>query len=567
MSNALDFSILAVNAAPANESRWSPRSLVADWIGIDPRALAAFRIGMAAILLVDLAIRASDLTNFYSEGGFFPFEAATRWHGSRWNWSLHLIDGSPAFQSLLLLLAAVLAVAMLLGYRTTLAVIGSWVLLASIHNRVPMLLNGGDIIFRMLLFWGMFLPLGRVWSLDARRRRLRSGNTVAERRQYQPAVSLATVAVMMQLCLMYWFTGQFKYNSEWLGGDSMYYVFSFDAYGRPLGRFLLGFPWICKAMTWGTLWLELIGPWLVMLPSLWLVRLADSFTAYELAPRWARTALRDLGRYLRPLVVLAFVGLHVGIELTMTVGLFSYVSIVGWMVFVPPWIWDAATRRVSALTRTSTAVVFETPPPASFSTWLRPLRILGGGLHGCVCLLLLGYVVWWNVASLQKRGDFDKVMPKPMEKPAGLLMVGQKWSMFSRPTKDDGWFVAQARTSDGREIDILRDGAAVDLSKPADVAGIFPNHRWRKFYRQLIPDSAKRYRASVARHLGNMWNDQHDPQQHIVDVELLYFRERTLLDPAKISVVRVELIRVELEPSTSDGAAELASRPQPETPR
>lgn len=558
-------------------TRSSLRPWIADWIGIDPRALAAFRIGLATILLVDLAIRATDLTAFYADGGFFPFEAARRWHGSRWSWSLHLLDGSPSFQAALLLLAAVLAIALLLGYRTTLAAIGSWVLLASLHNRVPMLLNGGDILFRMLLFWGMFLPLGREWSIDARRRRqcapgggdsLTGPGRTERHDRCQPVVSIASAALLLQMCLMYWFTGQFKFNSDWLSGDSMYYVFSFDAYGRPLGRFLLNFPTVCKLMTWGALWLELVGPWLVMLPTPWLARLAEDPRVVGRTPRWLRRVMYDVGRYLRLVVVLAFLGLHLGIELTMTVGLFSYVSAVGWLVFVPREVWQAIGRWLSRLLviRSPVDKALAAQPTASAWTLPQLLHVSALGARQLACLVLLVYVVWWNVATLQTKADFEKVLPRPLQKPAHFLLVGQKWSMFSRPTKDDGWFVARAVTADAGAIDILRGGAPVDLAKPADVAGIFPNHRWRKFYRQLIPEKSAKYRAAVAEHLGRTWNRTHRGDQRAVEVELLYLRERTVRDPAKISVERIELVRVELEPPrpdppSSEAAEELAAHP------
>ena len=64
-----------------------------------------------------------------------------------------------------------LAVALLVGYRTRLATIGSWILLASIHVRLPVVINAGDTLLRVLLFWSIFLPLGAMWSVDARRGR------------------------------------------------------------------------------------------------------------------------------------------------------------------------------------------------------------------------------------------------------------------------------------------------------------------------------------------------------------------------------------------------------------
>lgn len=573
------------------------KARLAEWIGIDPRALAAFRIGMAAILLVDLAIRAGNVAEFYAEGGFFPFEAARRWHGRSWAWSLHLLDGSAEFQSALMVLAALFSVAMLLGYRTTLTTIGSWVMLVSLHNRTPLLLNGGDVIFRMLLFWGMFLPLGRAWSVDAlRRSRRRSPGDPPERR-YEPVVSMAGAALLAQLCLMYFCTGLFKHNRDWLSGDSMYYVFSFDAYGRPLGRFLLQFPLLCRLITWGTLWLELLGPPLMLLPWPWVARWAEHPAIAASLPRWLCLVLRGIGLSVRPMLAFAFIGMHVGIESTITVGLFSYVCIAGLLLFLPPAFWDgrvlrflqrtlarvlpvlnrddAEPRHASAASLKMEPVEAVAASPDPRSGWP---RLAFGVARGLVCFVLLGFVIWYNIATLQKK--FVDVMPRSVSRFATPLVIAQRWNMFSRPTRDDGWFVARATLADGKAVDLLRGGAPVDVSKPADVAGVFPNHRWRKFYRQLIDDDGKKYRDAVARYLGKTWNERHDGARHAVSVELLYYREKTLLDPKEMKVERVELARVEMprgdspaptpdedDAQDASGAAEVASSATPGSSR
>jgi hypothetical protein len=585
-------------------SSWSIKSLLGEWIGIDPRALAAFRMSLASILLVDLAIRACDVAAFCAEGGFFPFAAAHRWHGQRWSWSLHLLDGSPEFQAALLVLAAVLAVAMLVGYRTTLAVIGSWAMLISLHNRVPMLLNGGDVLFRLLLFWAMFLPLGRAWSVDALRRRARGVDEGRHAEDRRPVVSVAGVALLLQMCFMYWFTGLFKFNSDWLSGNSMYYVFSFDAYGRPLGRFLLQWPLLCRALTWGTLWLELIGPWLIMLPWPWLAQAADAPAAATL-PKWLRAAMRVTGLVVRPAIAVAFIGMHVGIELTMTVGLFSYVSIAGLLPFLPPAFWNGEPARAIAgrwkrwfsgrRQETAAAETGRLAAPilphelahaaarARAAAVRRASGLAFGVARGMLCLLLLAYVVWWNTTTRVK--DLHKSLSrsaaslgfstaeeleergKAFSRCMSALALGQEWSMFSKPTRDDGWFVGRAILADGREVDLLRGGAAVDVDKPADVAGIFPNHRWRKFYRQLLEDGYKAYRQDVALYLGREWNSRHQGPRRAVRVELIYYREKTLLDPRKMRVERVELAKVDLpvaappagdSPDDDTGAAEVA---------
>jgi len=42
----------------------------------------------------------------------------------------------------------------------------SWFLLISLQNRNPIVLQGGDILLRMLAFWAMFVPLNAYFSLD-----------------------------------------------------------------------------------------------------------------------------------------------------------------------------------------------------------------------------------------------------------------------------------------------------------------------------------------------------------------------------------------------------------------
>jgi hypothetical protein len=54
----------------------------------------------------------------------------------------------------------VAATAVALGYYTRLAMFLSWYPVISLHDRNPIILHNGDGVLRLLLFWGMFLPLG-----------------------------------------------------------------------------------------------------------------------------------------------------------------------------------------------------------------------------------------------------------------------------------------------------------------------------------------------------------------------------------------------------------------------
>ena len=52
------------------------------------------------------------------------------------------------------------ALALVLGYRTRWAVVISLVMLISLHNRAPLVLQGGDNLLLLVLFWMCFLPIG-----------------------------------------------------------------------------------------------------------------------------------------------------------------------------------------------------------------------------------------------------------------------------------------------------------------------------------------------------------------------------------------------------------------------
>jgi hypothetical protein len=135
---------------------------------LDLRALALLRIATAAVLLTDLLIRSTDLEAHYSNMGVLPMGAVLDHAWTAYQFSLHAASGLWQAQALLFALAAALAVALGLGYHPRLATFGSWVLLLSVQNRNPLIGQGGDDLLRMLLFWGMFLPWGRVWSWQAR---------------------------------------------------------------------------------------------------------------------------------------------------------------------------------------------------------------------------------------------------------------------------------------------------------------------------------------------------------------------------------------------------------------
>src|SRR5262245_1642878 len=207
------------------------KTILGNLFGIDPRSLAAFRVAMGALLLLDLAIRATDLNVMYTDDGMFSRVEICRRATTVWNWSFHFGSGSWGYQAVLLGIAAALGLMLLTGFETRLATIGSWLMLISIHHRVPAILSGADILLRMLLLWGMFLPLERVWSVDRWLEKLRSN--VPTQGGAERVLSIASVAILLQMALMYLFSAIFKSNTQWFRGDVIAGSLAHDFYASP----------------------------------------------------------------------------------------------------------------------------------------------------------------------------------------------------------------------------------------------------------------------------------------------------------------------------------------------
>ena len=300
--------------SPSTQGWW--RTKVMEVFGADLRSLATFRIVLALLVLADLASRATDLTAHYTDAGVMPRTDLLEQVLGPWQFSLNLMNGGVLFQALLLGLAAFAALGMLLGYRTRLMTFIAWALLLSFQMRNP-LVNGAAVhLLRELMFWSILLPLGAYWSVDRARSALP--------RPSPRFLSLATFGLFLQIAFVYWFTAALKSGPEWrVDHTALYYALSLDQLATPLGHFLLNFPTLLQAMTFGTFMLEAIGPILLFCPF---------FTAQ------VRTG-----------TALAFMSLHFGIWLTLDIGIFPWISAFCMVCFFPTWFWDRAGALHSAL--------------------------------------------------------------------------------------------------------------------------------------------------------------------------------------------------------------------------
>ena len=286
---------------------------------MDPRALALFRMGLAVLALVDLARRWPFIPLFYSNEGVLPnhyglFEPINGWSFSLL-WSMSKVAEVQAF----FVLGGLALIAFLVGYKTRLTGALSAVVMLSVHARNAMLENGGDVVQQIWWLWSLALPLGQRFSVDALlvdlRARPDAGPDDLNARptaDITPVRRVATVAVFVQLALVYAFNALHKTGSTWSDGVAISYVLEMDKFVTPLGVWLrgVGLPLgLDHALTWSALAIEGAAPLLLLSP-------------------WRTVACRRVA-------LLTCVGLHVGIAALLDVGLFSWAMLVGLVALLP----------------------------------------------------------------------------------------------------------------------------------------------------------------------------------------------------------------------------------------
>src|SRR5688572_29414501 len=116
---------------------------------MDTRAIALMRIAIALCILWDLCIRAGDMQWFYTNDGLLPVAFWNRFVDSPYHFSVHAWFGSKWFISTLFVLHFIAAICLLLGSFSKVATLFCLLLLVSLNNRNPYIIQGGDEYLRL----------------------------------------------------------------------------------------------------------------------------------------------------------------------------------------------------------------------------------------------------------------------------------------------------------------------------------------------------------------------------------------------------------------------------------
>lgn len=452
--------------------RWI-RDRVAAAATLDTRSLAAYRVGLGLLLLVDALLRTRDFSLMFAADGIFPVAALQRFNGDASVWSLAFLIDATWWSGVVLAAEGITGLLLVAGLWLPGTTVAAWIILVSVLRRTAPATNAGDSWLACQLFWSMFLPLGACWSLDARRR----SNSWAADSAVRPTsvCSIASAALVLQVAAVYGGAGLSKWNASWLSGDALARALSVHDHGTTLGMSLAQSRWIMAPVTWLVLVTELACPLLLLAVP---------------APR------------IRLLLVVAFMLFHALIWTTMSVGLFAAIGIVAWLPLLPAAVWDRlGIRRVAG----GTAAV------ATLRGW--PAVVCG------TAVLVAGISFSHSISRWR-----SVPLPRPLVWAINAGCLFQDWGMFGDVPPQEQWVYGRGLFTDGREVDVLRGGRPLQIDRPDGGFSTLPHHRWHKLFWVLPRPHMRVFGEGVASGLARHWNATHGPAEQLQSLEIRYAR-------------------------------------------
>lgn len=160
----------------------------------------------------------------------------------------------------------------LLGWRTRLMTLILLVMLLSLQANNPYVLNGGDTLMRITLFFMLFANLGEFYSLDAKRRS-RARRAGKNGRSWLPAhvTNAAHNAALLlgcfQIIVVYVTSGVWKLlGDEWLDGTALFYALRLDVFmAYPMvNEFIWQSSLVIYVATFIALWVQTLFPVMIL---------------------------------------------------------------------------------------------------------------------------------------------------------------------------------------------------------------------------------------------------------------------------------------------------------------
>lgn len=195
---------------------------------------SVFRIVAGLTILYQYLINYFDRYYLYGPNAAWSFDAFRDYLRESGSFSLYAFSEHRLYFDLLYHLGLVVTTFWVVGWHTRLMTFLTCVFFWSLHERTPILWDGGDNLLQIVLIYACFAHLGAHLSFDAERVRMRRAHDNAIRWPGAMLHNAAMLAIAIQLSLLYLVSGLAKVQGEmWQSGTALYYVLRTGEFGWP----------------------------------------------------------------------------------------------------------------------------------------------------------------------------------------------------------------------------------------------------------------------------------------------------------------------------------------------
>lgn len=489
-------------------SRWPSHSALLarvwanarDCVRIDTRSLAVFRVLFGLLLLADVLLRSRNFSFYYTDDGVMPQSLAMEMTPDN-AFSVFFFTSDPTLIAGLFVLQALVAIPLILGYKTRLVTITAFLFVISTDYHNPTVTSYADVLYRLLLFWAIFLPLGERWSIDA----------VHRDRAPRPSVSsVASLLILGQMVYMYFLNGYHKTQEElWHTGEAAPKVLGLDDMTFLLGEYVREFPMMLQLGGLAWFYMLLLSPLLILL----------------------------VGRSRMVLVGMFLIG-HFSFAITVRIGAFAFVAMAALVLFLQAQFWDDGTRvlewlgldhhrvrlleRLSRLERVATAV-----PRLGIDD--ERYRAAKSGVYTVGLALVVVAMILVVLVTHTPVGDFGPAATAADEADETMAMVNvdqPPWTVFApTPRTTDRYYVFPAETAEGDRIDVYNE-RPLTYDRPGQELQLQYDTYRERFYMNSVRRSASDDRENgphveLAEYYCTTWAEEHDVELERVNMYMV----------------------------------------------
>jgi len=274
-----------------------------------PIPMAIFRIAFGVLTLQMALIHVGNcVLLWYGPHGVAPLSSVkTYWWWNQPHLDLFLLFPQTEAGTMTLWTIFIVSLIFLtVGLFTQTAAVFVCLILISLHNHQPFNINGGDAMLRLYAGYLLFSESGAALSFDRLIGRFRNP-TFGKASTPPDIIPWGQRMIQVQMSVAYCSTFLHKVNgAQWLDGSAVYYATRLDDMINNQIPLLFNNLFICKLLNWATLLIE--G---AMFTLVWL-------------------------KGLRYYVLLAAIGLHVGIDYAINLPVFEFAFMAAFITFVEP---------------------------------------------------------------------------------------------------------------------------------------------------------------------------------------------------------------------------------------